>query len=307
MVTRNKFFKYKIPVMALILLLACMAIPWPAVAASAPVVSGISPNSGSSDGGTSVAITGTGFGTGSDVATAVYFGSTPAVDFAVYSNTSITAVSPAAQAGDVTVDVTVYGPGGTSATSSSDQFTYIPAVSGISPNSGSSDGGTSVIISGNCFGTGSDVATAVYFGSTAAASFTVNSDTQITAVSPDVNSLDLPESTPVDITVYGPGGTSATSSSDQFTYIPAGFMGMNKLSSPLTTALQGTDTGNLIFTMGNSVYNPTGEIAPGGTATVDYTVSGIPAGATVTAARLYAYCAFSRNASDTRVNQYLSA
>jgi hypothetical protein len=68
-------------------------------------------------------------------------------------------------------------------------------------------GGTQVTING----TGFVGATAVDFGGVAAASFTVNSSTQITAISPvDANT--------VDVTVVCSGGTSATSTSDQFTY-----------------------------------------------------------------------------------------
>ena len=62
-------------------------------------------------------ITGTGF-TG---ATAVDFGTTPATDVTVVSDTTITADSPA---GTGTVDVTVTTPAGASATSPADQFTY---------------------------------------------------------------------------------------------------------------------------------------------------------------------------------------
>ena len=83
------------------------------------------------------------------------------------------------------------------------------AVTGVSPSSGPSSGGTTVTISGSNF-TG---ATGVNFGGTAAGSFTVNSDSQITAVSP-------PGSGTVDVTVTGPAGTSATSPADRFSYIP---------------------------------------------------------------------------------------
>jgi hypothetical protein len=55
-----------------------------------------------------------------------------------------------------------------------------PIITGLDPNSGPAAGGTSVVISGRNF-TGT---TAVMFGSNAAASFTVDSDSQITAVSP---------------------------------------------------------------------------------------------------------------------------
>ncbi len=67
---------------------------------STPSVSSIDPNAGPADGGSWVAITGSGF-TG---ATEVDFGGIPA-DFVVNDDTSITATSPAADAG--TVDVTV--------------------------------------------------------------------------------------------------------------------------------------------------------------------------------------------------------
>ena len=98
-------------------------------AATPPVVTGISPVSGPTSGGTSVTITGTGF-TG---ATSVKFGSTPATSFAVTSDTSITAASPAESAG--TVDVTVTTPGGTSATSPADRYTYqTPCPAGTRPN-----------------------------------------------------------------------------------------------------------------------------------------------------------------------------
>lgn len=85
---------------------------------SRPVVASISPNSGPPAGGTFVTITGTGF-TG---ASSVMFGSAAATSYTVDSGTQITAISPAEVQG--TVDVTVATPGGTSALSSSDQFTF---------------------------------------------------------------------------------------------------------------------------------------------------------------------------------------
>jgi hypothetical protein len=82
-------------------------------------------------------------------------------------------------------------------------------VTGVSPGSGPVSGGTSVTITGSGF-TG---ATAVNFGATAASSFTVNSDTSITATAPAATAVG-----PVDVTVTTPSGTSATSSADQYTY-----------------------------------------------------------------------------------------
>jgi IPT/TIG domain len=170
----------------------------------APTVTGLNPTSGVTAGGTTVVIAGTGF-TG---ATAINFGSLKA-SFTINSDTQITASSPAQCAG--AVHVTVSSAGGTSATSNADLFTYNaprPVVSSVNPNSGSVKGGTQVTIVGSGF----TCATAVTFGSVAASSFTVNSDAQIAALS-----AAEPVGT-IDVTVTTAGGTSATSTSDQFTY-----------------------------------------------------------------------------------------
>ena len=170
---------------------------------AAPTISSISPSTGSTAGGTSVSITGTNL-TG---ASAVKFGSNNASSYTVNSSISITATSPA---GSGTVDVTATTVGGTSATSGSDQFTYsvaAPTVTLVSPNSGPTAGGTSVSITGTNFSSVSNVK----FGSTSAASYTVNSTTSITATSPAGTGA-------VDITVVAAAGTSATGSPDQFTY-----------------------------------------------------------------------------------------
>ena len=86
-----------------------------------------------------------------------------------------------------------------------------PIVSGITPTGGPASGGTSITLSGAHFSN----TTSVSFGSTTTSNFTVDSDTQITVVSPPAGS-----SGTVDVTVTTAGGTSATSSNDQFTYIP---------------------------------------------------------------------------------------
>jgi hypothetical protein len=115
-----------------------------------------------------VTITGTGF-TG---AIAVDFGTTAATGVVVVNDTSITATSPA---GTGTVDVTVTTPAGTSPMTPADHFTFIaaPAVTGLSPTSGTEAGGTPVTITGTGF-TGSTV---VDFGTSAATALVVVSDT----------------------------------------------------------------------------------------------------------------------------------
>ena len=125
--------------------------------APAPVITSISPTSGPIAGGTTVTIDGSNlFG-----AAYVFFGNTQAVSFSIVSSTEIQATSPAESAG--TVNVTVTTPGGTSATSSADQFTYQastppkPTVTSITPTSGSTAGGTSVTITGTNFTSGATV------------------------------------------------------------------------------------------------------------------------------------------------------
>lgn len=84
-----------------------------------PEITTIDPNSGPETGGSLVSIEGQNLAH----ATEVKFGSTPAQSFEVTSPTSIEAVSPS---GSGTVDVTVTTPGGTSAVSSADGFSYLP-------------------------------------------------------------------------------------------------------------------------------------------------------------------------------------
>ena len=197
-----------------------------------PVLSSITPTSGSINGGTQVTITGTGF-TG---ATNVSFGPYTATNFTVVSDTQITVVSPPANSSG-SVHVTVTTLGGTSATSSADQFSYIPlpVLSSISPTNGPISGGTQVTI----IGTGFTGATSVSFGSYTASNFTVVSDTQITVVSPPASN-----SGTVDVTAITSGGTSATSSADQFSYVPLpAISGITPTSGSVSGGTQVTITG----------------------------------------------------------------
>lgn len=170
-----------------------------------PTVTAISPTFGPAAGGTTVTITGTGFSS-ANATGAVRFGATTAT-YTINSDTQITATSPANASG--TVDITVTTSAGTSTTSAADQFTYLfaPTVSGISPTSGPAAGGTAVTITGTNF-TG---ATGVSFGGTAGTNVTVVNATVMTATAPAGTGT-------VDVRVTSPGGTSAVSSADQYTY-----------------------------------------------------------------------------------------
>src|SRR5207248_676078 len=145
-------------------------------ALSAPTVTAVSPTFGGSGGGTVVVVTGTGFST----ATGVNFGGYAATSFTINSDTQLTAVAPPQAA--ATVDLTVTTPSGTSATGSADHYGYqaVPTLSSVSPSTDTATGGIPVTLTG----TGFTGATAVYFGNVTATTFTVNSDTSITAIVP---------------------------------------------------------------------------------------------------------------------------
>ncbi|WP_371601807.1 IPT/TIG domain-containing protein [Streptomyces sp. NBC_01220] len=164
-----------------------------------PVLTSVAPNTGPAAGTNSVALNGSQF-TG---AIAVMFGSAAALSFTVNTPSTITAAVPP---GTGTVNVTVRTPAGLSNTI---PYTYAPtpALSTIAPSQGPTSGGTSVVLTG----TGLTGTTAVTFGSTPATSYTVNSATQITAVTPAGTGS-------VACTVAGPGGTS---NSVVYTYLAA--------------------------------------------------------------------------------------
>lgn len=150
----------------------------------------ISPNQGSTGGGTPVTITGTNLsGT-----TAVQFGSKPATSVTNVSPTEVTAVSPS---GTGTVGVTVTTSGGTS---NPVPFFYVgaPFKSSLGTNSGPLAGGNTVSING----AGLSTATSVSFGGVTATP-TVISDTEISVTAPAGAAAG-----PVGVSVTTAGGTN---------------------------------------------------------------------------------------------------
>jgi hypothetical protein len=130
-------------------------------------------------------------------------------------------------------------------------------VTSIFPTNGPAAGGTDVTITG----TGFTGASAVMFGSTAAASFNVNSDSSITATSPAGSGT-------VDVTVTSGAATSPTSAADRFTYIPT---------------LTLTSTASSAMLVGQS-YSQT-NVAGGGTTPYAYSLAAgtLPGGTTLNA------------------------
>ncbi|HEX3355033.1 MAG TPA: IPT/TIG domain-containing protein [Terriglobales bacterium] len=145
----------------------------------APTLSGVSPASGTTAGGTAVTVSGTGFLAGATLT----FGGNAATNVTVNSGTSITATTPAHSAGAVNVVVT--NTDSQNATLSQG-FTYTaisnppPTVTAISPNSASTSGGTAVTVTGTGFLSGATLT----LGGTAATNVTVANSTTITAMTP---------------------------------------------------------------------------------------------------------------------------
>jgi hypothetical protein len=169
-------------------------------------VRGAAPDAGPVGGGTTVTLV------GRDLSTAVQvvFGRRSAASYDVVSDSTIRAVTPAAAAPG-TVDVVVVLRSGASYRLAAG-FSYLPrpTVGSLSPTAGSTSGGTWVTISGTAL---SRVAS-VSFGGTDASRVVVGSDSELRALSPQ----HLAGS--VDVTVTTPGGTSATSAGDRYTYLP---------------------------------------------------------------------------------------
>ena len=143
---------------------------------TAPVITGLNPAYGPTSGGNTVAILGSDF-TG---ATSVTFGGVAATNVTVVSDAQLNVTAPAGTSGYATVTVT--NPVGSASTSGSTQYLYAddPVISAVSPSSGPNSGGTPVTITG----TGFAGVTGVTFGVAPATSFTVVSDSEITAVVP---------------------------------------------------------------------------------------------------------------------------
>jgi hypothetical protein len=93
----------------------------------APTVTGVSPDSGSTNGGNAVTVNGTGFVPGSSV----LFGSVASSSVSYESSTELEVVAPAESAG--TVKVFVRTPGGKSAPSSADRYTFVTDPGALRP------------------------------------------------------------------------------------------------------------------------------------------------------------------------------
>jgi probable HAF family extracellular repeat protein len=174
----------------------------------APVITKISPKKVPAAGGASLSITGTGF----QGVTAVEIGEHPATSFSVTSSErTITAVVPPGMTG--TAEVRVTTPNGTSATSTKDRLVYgAPTVTGLTPNTGPTEGGTPVTITGTGFAVGST--TTFLFGKGVATDVTCTSTSACDATAPSAKKVGA-----VDVRArVGKTESKKNAPEDQFTY-----------------------------------------------------------------------------------------
>jgi hypothetical protein len=193
-------------------------------------------------------------------ATAVTFGNIPASTFVVNSDSRITAVAPA-QAG-AAVHVTVTTVGGTSATSTNDQFIYNNApvaVMAVSPNSGPAGGGTVVLVTGSAF----TAATGVSFGLNAAPTYTVLTDGALVVTSPAGSGT-----VDVRVTVFNVM-SPPNPPNDQFTYTSvgegggSGGSGSNKYGPPTGSGQVNVPADGGQVQVGATAWGPDGSSSPG--------------------------------------------
>ena len=235
----------------------------------APTVTSIAPNTGTANGGTAVTITGTGFLAGATVS----LGGTAATNVNVGSSTSITATTAAHAAGGVNVVVT-----NTDAQTGTlpHGFTYsagnpAPTVTSITPNTGTTAGGTSVTITGTGFLAGATVS----LGGTAATNVNVVGSTSITATT----------------AAHAAGAVSVTvtNSDAQSGSLPNGFTYSAGNPAPTVASITpntGTTAGGASVTITGTGFLAGATVSLGGTAATNVNVVGSTSITATTAAHV---------------------
>ncbi len=137
-----------------------------------PAIDAVAPNLGPATGATSVILNGKHLTS----ATSIRFGDISAAPLASSADAAVTVASPPHDPGSVMLSVTTPSRGSSSPAGS---FVYHPALTGVFPPSDTTAGGAAVTVAGKGF----TRATEVRFGNTDA-SFTVRSDTEISATAP---------------------------------------------------------------------------------------------------------------------------
>ncbi|MGA9752343.1 MAG: IPT/TIG domain-containing protein [Acidobacteriota bacterium] len=220
-----------------------------------PSISGLTPSSGSTAGGTPVTISGANFVSGATVT----FGGSAATLVSLVSASSLTCLTPSHAAG--VVDVVVTNPDSQSATLASG-YSYTasnppPSISGLTPSSGSTAGGTPVMISGSNFVAGATVT----FGGAAATQVSLVSASSLTCLTPSHGTG------AVDVMVQNPDSQSGT--------LPGGFTFVAPGNPPTVSGVSpssGPAAGGTAVTISGSNFVAGASVTLGGAAAPGVTV-----------------------------------
>jgi len=222
---------------------------------STPEITDVTPNQGTTIGGTTITISGSEFGEAGTMGNEVelYIGSTLVENVSLISPTEISAVTPPGTLGSKSITIVNADGGSYTVPSTSDMaFTYIPSnpgITSIAPDYGPTIGGTEIAINGTEFSTEARVKVGDHW----AQEVTYVSRTKLTAVVPSSETTGF-----VDVVVENPDGQTAVLQ-DSFEYISIpiidnitpnyGLPGEDRTGNPII--ITGT---NFNTTVGAAVY-----------------------------------------------------
>ncbi|MDX2377981.1 IPT/TIG domain-containing protein [Microbacterium sp. LRZ72] len=209
------------------------------------------PTEGPVTGGTPVTITGTNL----DDVTDIEFGDVPVDDFEINPDGSISTTSPPQDEPGL-VDVTVTN---TDGSNDSLEFDYydVTQVDEIDPDSGSTEGGTTVTIIGTCFTDATDV----LFDGVAGTDLTVVSDTELTVTTP-AGTAGL-----VDVTIVNPTLCGDETVPDGYTYVEPGAPVLSDIDPD-----RGPETGGTTVTITGVNFTDTESVTFGGDDATEFEV-----------------------------------
>jgi len=180
---------------------------------AAPVLQSLSPAGGSSLGGLTVTLTGSGFQKDNAGANTVLFGAAPAPGVVVVDDLTLRCLVPVGTPGAV-VDVRLQNANGSSTRAAAFQYFAQPVLGAVVPAFGFSGGGATVELHGSGFQANAPGANEVRFGASAATAVTVVSDGVLRCQTP----AGAPG--PVAVTLTNANGTSSLAPGFEYDFAP---------------------------------------------------------------------------------------
>ncbi len=204
--------------------------------ANPPRIDSFSPLDGPGAGGTKVTIVGAGF----IGVKKVTFGGVDATKLTIHSDTKLTVETPAAPNEEVTLKLET--PGGTA--TAAGLYTYDPEITGVSPDKGPLEGGTSVTVTGRALSATTETFVFGPGGTAVATKLSCSSSTKCTMRSP----AHAPGTVDIEAQTAWGYGYSPLTSADRFTYQFPSITGFSPAVGPTTGGL-------FIYITGTSMNN----------------------------------------------------